>query len=213
MVDFNQLVQQIAIYALPVLFAITLHEAAHAYAARRFGDNTAYMLGRMTLNPLKHIDPVGTVLLPLLSLMMGGFIFGWAKPVPVNFSALRKPRQHSRWVAAAGPLANFAMVFLWVGLLKLALYSHTAYSEPLLLMSKAGIAINISLMLLNLLPILPLDGGRIVESLLPPGWAWRYAQTERYGMWVLLLLLATGKLGIILQPFYGLMYDLIRMFF
>ncbi|OWY38635.1 site-2 protease family protein [Xenophilus sp. AP218F] len=209
--DFN-LIQKITIYALPVLFAITLHEAAHAYAARRFGDNTAYMMGRMTLNPLKHIDPIGTILLPLLSVTLGGFIFGWAKPVPVNFGALRKPREHSRWVAAAGPAANFLMIFLWLALFKLALSTDTGYSEPLALMSQAGIGINISLMLLNLLPILPLDGGRIVESLLPPGTAWKYAQTERYGMWVLLALIATGLLSVILRPFYGLMYDLVRLF-
>ncbi|QEL54719.1 site-2 protease family protein [Chromobacterium paludis] len=210
---FDQMVQRVAIYALPVLFAITLHEAAHAYAARRFGDNTAYMMGRMTLNPLKHIDPLGTVLLPLLTLWMGGFLFGWAKPVPVNFGALRKPREHGRWVAAAGPAANFAMMAGWALLLKLAIHTDNAYSEPLALMSQAGIAINISLMLLNLLPILPLDGGRIVESLLPPGTAWKYAQTERYGMWILLLLIATGMLGRILQPFYQLMYHLLQLFF
>ncbi|POA98936.1 site-2 protease family protein [Chromobacterium sinusclupearum] len=211
--DLDLMVQRVAIYALPVLLAITMHEAAHAYAARRFGDSTAYMMGRMTLNPLKHIDPVGTVLLPLLTLWMGGFVFGWAKPVPVNFGALRKPRQHSRWVAAAGPAANFAMTIGWTLLLKLALHTDNAYTEPLLLMSKAGIAINISLMLLNLLPILPLDGGRIVESLLPPGTAWKYSQTERYGMWILLLLIATGLLGTILQPFYQLMYHLLQLFF
>ena len=115
--DINLLIQKITIYALPVLLAITLHEAAHAYAARRFGDNTAYMMGRMTLNPLKHIDPIGTVLLPLLSLMLGGFIFGWAKPVPVNFGALRKTREHGRLVAAAGPASNLVMMLMWVLLL------------------------------------------------------------------------------------------------
>ncbi|WP_434628720.1 site-2 protease family protein [Chromobacterium sp. CV08] len=211
--DFDVLVRQVAIYALPVLLAITLHEAAHAYAARRFGDDTAYLLGRMTLNPIRHIDPVGTVLLPLMTLWAGGFIFGWAKPVPVNFGALRKPREHSRWVAAAGPAANFAMLLGWTLLLKLALSGARAYGEPLRLMSQAGIAINLSLMLLNLLPILPLDGGRIVQSLLPPGLAWRYGRTERYGMWILLLLIATGLLGKILQPFYVLMYHLLRLFF
>ncbi|MBK0416642.1 site-2 protease family protein [Chromobacterium haemolyticum] len=207
--DIN-LIQKITIYALPVLFAITLHEAAHAYAARRFGDSTAYMMGRMTLNPLKHIDPIGTVLLPLLSVTLGGFIFGWAKPVPVNFGALRKPREHGRLVAAAGPAANLLMTLLWVLLLKLAIGMDTSYSEPLALMSQAGIGINISLMLLNLLPILPLDGGRIVESFLPPGMAWKYSKLEPYGMWVLLALIATGLLTTILRPFYGLMYGLVR---
>ncbi|KMN81404.1 Zn-dependent protease [Chromobacterium alkanivorans] len=207
--DIN-LIQKITIYALPVLFAITLHEAAHAYAARRFGDSTAYMMGRMTLNPLKHIDPIGTVLLPLLSVTLGGFIFGWAKPVPVNFGALRKPREHGRLVAAAGPAANLLMTLLWVLLFKLAIGMDTSYSEPLMLMSQAGIGINISLMLLNLLPILPLDGGRIVESFLPPGMAWKYSRLEPYGMWVLLALIATGLLTTILRPFYGLMYGLVR---
>ncbi|AAQ59371.1 site-2 protease family protein [Chromobacterium violaceum] len=213
MFDFNQLVQQVTIFALPVLLAITLHEAAHAYAARRFGDDTAYLQGRMTLNPFKHIDPIGTVLLPLLTIWLGSFIFGWARPVPVNFNALRKPRQHMRWVAAAGPLANLAMMLGWAVLLKLALGMDGAYRDPLMLMSKAGISINISLMLLNLLPILPLDGGRIVYSLLPPGVAWRYAQTESWGMWLLLLLVASGLLGAILQPLYVLMYHLLQLFF
>ncbi|VEB41969.1 Zn-dependent proteases [Chromobacterium violaceum] len=213
MFDFNQLVQQVTIFALPVLLAITLHEAAHAYAARRFGDDTAYLQGRMTLNPFKHIDPIGTVLLPLLTIWLGSFIFGWARPVPVNFNALRKPRQHMRWVAAAGPLANLAMMLSWAVLLKLALGMDGAYRDPLMLMSKAGISINISLMLLNLLPILPLDGGRIVYSLLPPGVAWRYAQTESWGMWLLLLLVASGLLGAILQPLYVLMYHLLQLFF
>ncbi|MCD4499441.1 site-2 protease family protein [Chromobacterium vaccinii] len=213
MFDPNQLVQQVTIYALPVLLAITLHEAAHAYAARRFGDDTAYLQGRMTLNPFKHIDPIGTVLLPLLTIWLGSFVFGWAKPVPVNFNALRKPRQNMRWVAAAGPLANLAMMLAWVAMLKLALGMDGAYRDPLMLMSKAGISINISLMLLNLLPILPLDGGRIVYSLLPPGIAWRYAQTESWGMWLLLILVASGLLGVILQPLYVLMYHLLQLFF
>lgn len=213
MFDPNQLVQQVTIYALPVLLAITLHEAAHAYAARRFGDDTAYLQGRMTLNPFKHIDPIGTVLLPLLTIWLGSFVFGWAKPVPVNFNALRKPRQNMRWVAAAGPLANLAMMLAWAAMLKLALGMDGAYRDPLMLMSKAGISINISLMLLNLLPILPLDGGRIVYSLLPPGIAWRYAQTESWGMWLLLLLVASGLLGVILQPLYVLMYHLLQLFF
>jgi len=133
--------------------------------------------------------------------------------VPVNFNALRKPRQNMRWVAAAGPLANLAMMLAWVALLKLALGMDGAYRDPLMLMSKAGISINISLMLLNLLPILPLDGGRIVYSLLPPGVAWRYAQTESWGMWLLLILVASGLLGVILQPLYVLMYHLLQLFF
>ena len=211
--DTSQLIQQISIYALPVLLAITLHEAAHAYAAKRFGDATAYMLGRMTLNPLKHIDPVGTVLLPLLSLMMGGVLFGWAKPVPVNFGALRNPRVGMRWVAAAGPLSNFAMAVMWVLLLKLAIVMSDSYSEPLALMSKAGININVTLMVLNLLPLLPLDGGRIVESLLPPGMAYKYSRLEPYGMWILIALIFTGVLMPLLNPLRQLVYHLLSLFF
>ncbi|MDC7711394.1 site-2 protease family protein [Vogesella indigofera] len=203
------LIQKIAIYALPVLLAITLHEAAHAYAAKRFGDATAYMMGRMTLNPLKHIDPVGTVLLPLLSLVIGGFLFGWAKPVPVNFGALRNPRVGMRWVAAAGPAANLLMAILWVLLLKLAIVMDNDYSRPLALMSQAGIVINVVLMVLNLMPILPLDGGRIVESLLPRRLAYNFSRLEPYGMWILLALVFTGLLSPILRPFTTMVYELL----
>ncbi|RKQ54811.1 Zn-dependent protease [Vogesella indigofera] len=203
------LIQKIAIYALPVLLAITLHEAAHAYAAKRFGDATAYMMGRMTLNPLKHIDPVGTVLLPLLSVVIGGFLFGWAKPVPVNFGALRNPRVGMRWVAAAGPAANLVMAILWVLLLKLAIVMDNDYSRPLALMSQAGIGINVVLMVLNLMPILPLDGGRIVESLLPRPLAYNFSRLEPYGMWILLALVFTGLLSPILRPFTTMVYELL----
>ena len=203
------LIQKIAIYALPVLLAITLHEAAHAYAAKRFGDATAYMMGRMTLNPLKHIDPVGTVLLPLLSVVLGGFLFGWAKPVPVNFGALRNPRVGMRWVAAAGPAANLVMAIMWVLLLKLAVVMDNDYSRPLALMSQAGIGINVVLMVLNLMPILPLDGGRIVESLLPRPLAYRFSRLEPYGMWILLALVFTGLLSPILRPFTTMVYELL----
>ena len=203
------LIQKIAIYALPVLLAITLHEAAHAYAAKRFGDATAYMMGRMTLNPLKHIDPVGTVLLPLLSVVIGGFLFGWAKPVPVNFGALRNPRVGMRWVAAAGPAANLVMAIMWVLLLKLAVVMDNDYSRPLALMSQAGVGINVVLMVLNLMPILPLDGGRIVESLLPRPLAYRFSRLEPYGMWILLALVFTGLLSPLLRPFTTMVYELL----
>jgi Zn-dependent protease len=205
------LIQKISVYALPVLFAITLHEAAHAYVAKYWGDSTAYNLGRVSLNPLRHIDLVGTILLPLMCLAVGGFLFGWAKPVPVRFGNLRNVRTGMRWVAAAGPLANFAMAVLWVLLFKLAVVMNNSYSEPLALMSQAGIGINVVLMVLNLMPLLPLDGGRIVESLLPPGLAYQYSRLEPYGMWVLLALVLTGLLSPILSPFIEIVLNLLYL--
>lgn len=207
----DDIIQKIAIYALPVILAITLHEAAHAYVAKRFGDATAFMMGRMTLNPLKHIDPVGTVLLPLVGLIAGGFIFGWAKPVPVNFGNLKPIRSGMRWVAAAGPLSNLAMAIAWALLFKLAIATDSMYSEPLMLMSQAGININVVLMVLNLMPLLPLDGGRIVESFLPPGMAYKYSRIEPYGIWILLGLVFTGLLSPILRPFMNIVYDLLNL--
>jgi len=205
--DLEPLVRTIAIYALPVLFAITLHEAAHGYVARHFGDMTAHAQGRISLNPARHIDLVGTILVPIAILAASKFIggagllFGWAKPVPVNYSALRRPRQNMLWVAAAGPAANLAMAFGWAALFKLGdLLPHNYFSEPLLLMGKAGMEVNVILMLLNLLPILPLDGGRIVVSLLPARMAWGYAKLEPWGFPILLVLLFTSTLGLILAP-------------
>jgi len=195
-------IQTLAIYALPVIFAITLHEAAHGYVARHFGDPTAWQLGRISLNPLRHIDLVGTIVLPVLLLVShAGFLFGWAKPVPVDFGRLRKPKQDMLWVAAAGPAANLLMALGWAMLLKLdILLPEHAYSVPLAEMARAGIEVNAVLMLLNLLPIPPLDGGRIAVSLLPPKAAWRYSQLERYGFIILLALLFFGGLDYILTP-------------
>ena len=201
--NVNPLVQTLAIYALPILFAITLHEAAHGYVARHFGDMTAHAQGRISLNPVRHIDFVGTIAVPLVILLLSGnkFLFGWAKPVPVNFSALRKPRQHMAWVAAAGPGANLLMALIWVALLKLAvLMPPNSFWLFLGLVSEAGTVVNLLFMFLNLLPILPLDGGRIVASLLPTRAAWRYAKLEPWGIPVLLVLLASNGLTFLLQP-------------
>jgi Zn-dependent protease len=215
--DVNHLVQTVAIYALPVLFAITLHEAAHGYVARHFGDMTAHAQGRISLNPVRHIDLVGTIIVPIVILVgtvaagTGGFLFGWAKPVPVNYSALRKPRQHMAWVAAAGPGANLAMALFWALLLKLSLVlPESGFSVPLGLMAKAGIVVNLVFMFLNLLPILPLDGGRILASLLPHRAAWQYAKLEPWGLPVLVLLLLTNVLDFVLGPVVGASDALIR---
>ncbi|MDP2171160.1 MAG: site-2 protease family protein [Rhodocyclaceae bacterium] len=212
----ENLIQTLAIYALPVIFAITLHEAAHGYAARHFGDPTAWQMGRITLNPIKHVDMVGTLLVPALILFFskGAFLFGWAKPVPVNFGQLRRPKQDMFWVAAAGPGANLFMALMWAALLKLAVVMpENAYSLPLAEMARAGININGILMLLNLLPLPPLDGGRIAVSLLPPALAWRFAQLERYGFPILLALLFLGVLETILTPLLRVYFSLIKGLF
>ena len=213
--DFNisQLAQTLAIYAIPVLFAITLHEAAHGYVARHFGDMTAHAQGRISLNPMRHIDLIGTIVVPLVILFLSGykFLFGWAKPVPVNYSALRKPRPHMAWVAAAGPGANLAMALVWAVLLKIAvLLPAGATSEFLGLMSQAGILVNLIFMFLNLLPILPLDGGRILASLLPSRAAWQYARLEPLGLPLLVILLLTNVLNVVLEPLVGVSDALIR---
>lgn len=206
-------IQKIAVYALPVIFAITVHEAAHGFAARYFGDMTADRAGRITLNPLKHIDPVGTILLPALTLLVGGILFGWAKPVPVDFSRLRHPKRDMLWVAAAGPASNFVMALFWALMIKLSVTSPSVYSEPMALMGQAGVMINVVLMVLNLLPLPPLDGGRIAVSLLPNQLAYKYAQVERYGFIILIVLLATGILGRVMAPFIDAMIQLIEFIF
>jgi Zn-dependent protease len=208
------LIQQIAVYALPVIFAITLHEAAHGYAAKHFGDTTAYMLGRISVNPLRHIDPIGTVLVPLVTLALGGILFGWAKPVPVNFSHLRRPKRDMLWVAAAGPAANLGMALFWALVMKIGLsMPESSLALPMALMGKAGITINAVLMVLNLLPLLPLDGGRIAVSLLPPPLAYSYARLEPYGMIILVVLLFSGVLNVILWPMINATMALISSLF
>ncbi len=198
-------IQKIAIFALPVIFAITLHEAAHGYAARLFGDRTAEMMGRISLNPLRHIDPIGTILVPAITIFLGGILFGWAKPVPVNFGNLRHPKRDMFWVAAAGPAANLVMAVFWAALIKFAyLIPGSDYAEPMRLMGMAGVSINAILMALNLLPIPPLDGGRIAVSLLPPRAAYMLARVEPYGLFILLGLLFTGLLGALIGPLYEL---------
>ena len=211
--DVNHVLQTFAIYALPVLFAITLHEAAHGYVARHFGDMTAHAQGRISLNPLRHIDLIGTLLVPLAILFVSGgkFLFGWAKPVPVNYSALKKPRQHMAWVAAAGPGANLVMALVWAVLLKVAvLLPASQLAEFLQLMSQAGILVNLIFMFLNLLPIPPLDGGRILTSLLPSRAAWRFAKIEPWGLPILLILLFTNVLNGVLGPLIDVSGALIR---
>ena len=207
----------IVLWAVPVVLAITLHEAAHGYVARRFGDQTAYMLGRVTLNPLKHIDPIGTIAVPgfliALSVLTRAplFIFGWAKPVPVNFGNLRHPKRDMFWVAGAGPGANFLMAVGWAFLRKAAAPGGLIDSDGLFEMAKAGVVVNLVLMALNLLPILPLDGGRIAQSLLPEPLAYRYSRLEPYGFMVVIFLLVTGVLNYLMLPILRAGEYLIRL--
>lgn len=196
-------VQQLAVWALPVLFAITVHEVAHGWVARYLGDPTAMMLGRLTLNPIKHIDPVGTVLVPAVLVLLGGVIFGWAKPVPITVENLRSPKRDMAFVAVAGPLSNLLMALLWALVMKIALLiapAAPALAMPLTYMGAAGITINAILLVLNLLPVPPLDGSRVVSSLLPDPVAWKFNRLEPYGLIILLALMVFGILGYVLEP-------------
>jgi len=194
-------IQYFTISIIPVLLAITVHEAAHGYAAKHFGDKTAYYLGRITLNPIKHIDPLGTVVIPgMLLLLSAPFLFGWAKPVPVNFSNLNNPKKDMMWVALAGPASNLVMAIIWAIILGLFKSSGTSYALFVIGMAQVGIMINLVLMLLNLLPIPPLDGGRMAVSLLPSPWSYKLASIERYGMFILIFLIVSGLLSTILLP-------------
>ena len=202
----QDMIQTIAVYALPVLFAITLHEAAHGYVARMFGDQTAFVAGRITLNPVKHIDPMGTIVVPAMILLMsslggGGFLFGWAKPVPVDIGSLRNPKRDMIWVAAAGPGSNLLMAIGWAVVLKVLLM--LGIDERFFLeMAQAGILVNIGLMALNLLPVPPLDGGRILAGVLPWKMALQYSKLEPYGLFIVLALMLTQTMSIFLAPFY-----------
>ena len=208
------IIQKFAAYSLPIIFAITVHEAAHGYAAKYFGDMTAFHLKRISLNPIRHIDPMGTIVLPaLLFFLQAGFIFGWAKPVPVNFSNLRNPKKDMLWVALAGPGANLIMAIFWTIIYSNQLFFPNMAQSFIGVMAIAGIQINIVLMVLNLLPLPPLDGGRVAVSLLPYPWSGKLACLERYGFFILIFLLATGILGAILSPLIRVSQNVILTIF
>ena len=209
------LVQKIIIYSIPVIFAITVHEAAHGWMASKLGDQTARLLGRLTLNPIKHIDPVGTIIVPIVMLIFTPFLLGWAKPVPVDWRNLRKPRRDMAWVAVAGPVANLIMLVLWALLAKSIMASglgDARYAPPFMEMAMTGISINIILMALNLIPLPPLDGSRIVSSLLPPRLAILYNSLEPYGLILILILMMTGILDNLIVPIIYRLQRLIDMF-
>ena len=211
--DIAHLIQTVALYALPVLFAITVHEAAHGYAARHFGDNTAYALGRITLNPLKHIDPMGTILMPLLLYVAtsGAFLFGYAKPVPVRFGNLRNPKRDMIWVALAGPAANFIQAFLWGALL--FVLKGADVSEPFFLkMAQGGVLVNVVMFVFNLFPLPPLDGGRILVGLLPYRQAVWVSRVEPWGFFIVMGLVIAGVVSSLwMQPLMGLTYGLLNL--
>lgn len=211
--DISNLIQTVLIYALPVLFAITIHEAAHGYVARYLGDNTAYMMGRVTLNPLKHVDPVGTILMPLMLYFAtgGAFLFGYAKPVPVNFGQLRRPKRDMVWVALAGPASNFIQAIAWA-IVFTALVASGVTERFFLEMAKAGVLVNLVMWAFNLFPLPPLDGGRILVGLLP----WRQAQmvsrVEPWGFFIVLGLVLVGVVGTYwLRPLISLGYGAINL--
>ncbi len=207
------IIQNIAIWALPVLFAITLHEVAHGWVASFFGDQTARLSGRLTINPIKHIDLVGTIIVPLVMLMAGGFIFGWAKPVPVDPRNLRHPRYNMAVVAAAGPLANLLMAVFWGGIIKLGIYLPQWFGVPMMYMGEAGIRINLVLGVLNCLPIPPLDGGRVLYNLLPGRMGWNMSRIEPYGFLIVVLLLISGILSYLIMPVMSLLNGWIVLLF
>ncbi|MEO1889558.1 MAG: site-2 protease family protein [Cycloclasticus sp.] len=214
--DELTLVGRIAVWILPVIFAITVHEVAHGWVASKLGDNTAKNLGRLTLNPISHMDLIGTVIVPAVLLLLGGFIFGWAKPVPVNWNNLKNPKRDMVYVAIAGPLANLLMALAWGGLMKIGFMlgsSNEFISMPLIYMGYAGIFINSVLMMLNLLPLLPLDGGRVLAGLLPNKLSYQFSKLERLGFPILVVIIAMGWLSKILgPPVYFLQTSIFKIF-
>ncbi|KGH21812.1 site-2 protease family protein [Comamonas thiooxydans] len=211
--ELTELIQTVLIYALPVLFAITIHEAAHGYAARHFGDNTAAMMGRITLNPIKHIDPIGTILMPLLLYFAtsGAFLFGYAKPVPVRFDHLRHPKRDMIWVALAGPASNFVQAVFW-GLLLIVLVGTGLHERFFLEMCRAGILVNLVMWAFNLFPLPPLDGGRILVGMLPWKQAQLVARVEPYGFFIVMALVIAGVVGSYwLRPLMSLGYSAIDL--
>ncbi|KQM76007.1 site-2 protease family protein [Xylophilus sp. Leaf220] len=211
--DFANLIQTVMVYALPVLFAITVHEAAHGYAARHFGDNTALMMGRITLNPLKHIDPVGTILMPVMLYFAtsGAFLFGYAKPVPVQFGNLRNPKRDMIWVALAGPLSNFVQAILWA-VAMVALVALDVDEPFFLKMARAGVLVNLVMCAFNLFPLPPLDGGRVLVGLLPWKQSQMVSRIEPYGFFIVLALVVTGLVGTYwLQPLMSVGYSAINL--
>ena len=211
--DIAQLIQNIAIWAIPVLFSITVHEAAHGYAARHFGDNTAYLLGRITLNPIKHIDPVGTILMPLLLLFStsGAFLFGYAKPVPVRFGNLRNPKRDMVWVALAGPTANLLQAFLW-GLLLILLLAMDVSEPYFLAVCKAGVTVNVVMFVFNLFPLPPLDGGRILVGLLPYRQAALVSRVEPWGFFIVMALVLSGIVSQLwMQPLMAVTHTILKV--
>jgi Zn-dependent protease len=190
----DELIRNLAVFALPVLFALTMHDAAQAFVARHFGDNTAHAAGRTTLNPLAHIDPIGTIVIPAAMYLLSGFVFGYAKPLPLNYGQMRNPKRDMAWVALSGPAANFVMALIWLIFLILMHHFQVAEEFPLLV-AKAGVQTNLWLMAFNLLPIPSMDGGRVVFSLLPHNLAFKYARLEPYGFIILLALILLHAIG------------------
>jgi Zn-dependent protease len=207
------IIQKIAIWAIPVIFAITLHEVAHGFVASRFGDQTARLAGRLTINPAKHIDLVGTIIVPLVMLAFSGFIFGWAKPVPVDARNMRNPRFNMVLVAAAGPLSNLLMAIFWAGIVKIGLNVNSWFGVPLIYMGQAGMMINIVLCVLNCLPIPPLDGGRALTNLLPGRAGWYLYRLEPYGFLILVILMLSGVLSFVIEPIIYLLMRWLSMVF